>query len=110
MGHFSCALSPEHDSSAALGGRTKDVTAPRPAAAKAPRPSSATARILSGLRVPGAITLLALSLLVARPSWGEAIDDGTRNAARALAEQGKAQFDDGAYERARELFQRAYPL
>lgn len=60
--------------------------------------------------MPGAITLLGLSLLVARPVWAETVDDGTRNAARALAEQGKEQFDSGSYERARELFQRAYSL
>lgn len=38
------------------------------------------------------------------------VDDTTRNAARSLASQGKDAFDKADYERARDLFHRAYTL
>jgi hypothetical protein len=38
------------------------------------------------------------------------VDDSTRNAARSLASQGKEAFDKADYERARDLFHRAYTL
>lgn len=86
------------------------MAAPCRHALKVRRPSWSASRIFGALRGPSAIALIGLSFLVSAPAWGETVDDGTRNAARALAEQGKEQFDAGSYERARDLFQRAYTL
>lgn len=58
------------------------------------------------------VTLLSLSLTLgaARASAADPVDDNTRNAARNLAEQGRDAFDKSDFERARDLFHRAYEL
>jgi tetratricopeptide (TPR) repeat protein len=53
--------------------------------------------------------LFAVSLL-SRVALAEEVDDGTRNAARDLASQGKASFTRGDFQSARDLFHRAYTL
>jgi hypothetical protein len=55
--------------------------------------------------------LLALVSLHSPGAFGQAaVDDGTRNAARSLASQGKDAFDKADWDRARDLFHRAYTL
>lgn len=56
------------------------------------------------------IALACFVLSLARAAGAETVDDNTRNAARSLAEQGKELFDKGDFERARDLFRRAYTL
>jgi hypothetical protein len=52
-----------------------------------------------------------LALCAARSAFAEPqLDDKTRNAARSLAEQGREVFDAGDFERAYDLFHRAYGL
>jgi hypothetical protein len=59
------------------------------------------------------VTLTALvmcGLSLSRGAQAEPVDDKTRNAARSLAEQGRDVYDKGDFERARDLFHRAYAL
>lgn len=54
--------------------------------------------------------LMILALHSSRALAAEPVDDGTRNAARNLAEQGRDAFEHGNFERSRDLFHRAYAL
>ena len=55
--------------------------------------------------------VLALSLLLASGNVrATEVDDADRNAARSLALQAKDSFDRGDYEKAQDLFHRAYTL
>jgi hypothetical protein len=54
--------------------------------------------------------VLAALLLVSAPAAAQLSADETRNAARDLAGQGKASFERGDFEKARDLFHRAYTL
>lgn len=56
------------------------------------------------------VLCLALLSTVGRAHAAEPVDDGERNAARNLAEQGRDAFDKGDFERSRDLFHRAYDL
>ena len=53
---------------------------------------------------------MSFALLLSRGAAAQAVDDKTRNAARSLAEQGRDVYDKGDFERARDLFHRAYAL
>jgi hypothetical protein len=57
-----------------------------------------------------ALALVSLALVLSPRAFAQAVDDSTRNAARSLASQGKEAFDKSDYERARDLFHRAYTL
>jgi hypothetical protein len=57
-----------------------------------------------------ALLLVAIASLPSTSAFGQAVDDSTRNAARSLASQGKEAFDKADYERACDLFHRAYTL
>lgn len=57
-----------------------------------------------------ALPLVALVSLQSPGAFGQTVDDGTRNAARSLASQGKEAFDKADWDRARDLFHRAYTL
>jgi hypothetical protein len=57
-----------------------------------------------------ALPLVALVSLQSPSAFGQTVDDGTRNAARSLASQGKEAFDKADWDRARDLFHRAYSL
>ena len=57
-----------------------------------------------------ALALVALNTLLGASAFGQTVDDGTRNAARSLASQGKEAFDHADWEHARDLFHRAYTL
>ena len=57
-----------------------------------------------------ALSLLTLVSLLSSSAFGQAVDDGTRNAARSLASQGKDAFDKAEWDQARDLFHRAYTL
>jgi len=48
--------------------------------------------------------------LVSPRAFAQTVDDSTRNAARSLASQGKEALDKSDWERARDLFHRAYTL
>jgi hypothetical protein len=65
---------------------------------------------LNARRVRVAALVGCVALLSARGAFAEKVDDSTRNAARSLAEQGKELFDKEDFERARDLFHRAYTL
>lgn len=56
------------------------------------------------------LLLVALNLAFSPRAYAQAVDDTTRNAARSLASQGKEALDKADYERARDLFHRAYTL
>jgi hypothetical protein len=53
---------------------------------------------------------LALTVSAGQGHTAEPTDDGERNAARNLAEQGRDSFEKGDFERSRDLFHRAYAL
>ncbi len=53
---------------------------------------------------------LGLSLVLSSVASAQEVDDSERNAARSLASQAKDQFDRGDYEKAQDLFHRAYQL
>lgn len=57
-----------------------------------------------------ALTLACAASLFSSAARAQTVDDGTRNAARSLAGQGKDAFDQADFERARDLFHRAYTL
>jgi hypothetical protein len=57
-----------------------------------------------------ACAVVAGSLLGARPSAAQPVDDATRNAARELAAQASEAFAKGDYDRALDLYHRAYAL
>lgn len=57
-----------------------------------------------------ALGLAALTTLLSPHVLAQAVDDSTRNAARSLAGQGKEAFEQADFERARDLFHRAYTL
>ena len=57
-----------------------------------------------------ALALVALNTSLGTSAFGQTVDDGTRNAARSLASQGKDAFDQADWEHARDLFHRAYTL
>lgn len=57
-----------------------------------------------------ALGLAALTTLLSSNVLAQAVDDNTRNAARSLAGQGKEALEKADYERARDLFHRAYTL
>jgi hypothetical protein len=57
-----------------------------------------------------ALSLIVVVSLQSPHAFGQIVDDGTRNAARSLAGQGKAAFDTADWDRARDLFHRAYTL
>jgi hypothetical protein len=54
--------------------------------------------------------VLCVALLSAPEAWAQAVDDATRNAARSMASQARDSFEQRDYERARDLFHRAYSL
>jgi hypothetical protein len=51
-----------------------------------------------------------MASLFSSTASAQTVDDATRNAARSLAGQGKDAFDQADFERARDLFNRAYTL
>jgi hypothetical protein len=53
---------------------------------------------------------MSFALLLSHSAMAQAVDDKTRNAARSLAEQGRDVYDKGDFEKARDLFHRAYSL
>jgi hypothetical protein len=57
-----------------------------------------------------ALLLVAMASFFSPSALAQAVDDSTRNAARSLASQGKEALDQADYERARDLFHRAYTL
>lgn len=57
---------------------------------------------------PAALACLLWS--ITRAASAQVLDDSTRNAARDLATQGRDRFDHHDFERARDLFHRAYTL
>lgn len=57
-----------------------------------------------------ALLLVATASSFSPCASAEPVDDSTRNAARSLASQGKEALDRAQYERARDLFHRAYTL
>ena len=57
-----------------------------------------------------ALLLVATASSFSPCALAQAVDDSTRNAARSLASQGKEALDQADYERARDLFHRAYTL
>ena len=61
-------------------------------------------------RARGAVLAASLCLLRAGSAGAEEVDDATRSAARDLAQQGKAAFARGDFDKARDLFHRAYTL
>jgi hypothetical protein len=56
------------------------------------------------------LPLVAVTFLFSPKASAQSVDDGTRNAARSLASQGKEALEKADYERARDLFHRAYTL
>lgn len=57
-----------------------------------------------------ALLLFAVATLASPKAFAQAVDDSTRNAARSLASQGKEALDKSDWDRARDLFHRAYTL
>lgn len=51
-----------------------------------------------------------VGLLASAPLSAQTVDDSTRNAARELASQAAGAYEKGDYERARDLYHRAYAL
>lgn len=57
-----------------------------------------------------ALLFVTAASLVSPAVRAQAVDDSTRNAARSLASQGKEALDKSDWDRARDLFRRAYTL
>ncbi len=56
------------------------------------------------------LAVVTVTSLSSSSAFAQGVDDSTRNAARSLASQGKEAFDKADWDRARDLFHRAYTL
>lgn len=65
---------------------------------------------MSARRLRQVVAVVYMALLFTPLAKAQGVDDATRNAARNLANEAKDSFDQRDFERARDLFHRAYTL